>query len=148
MSSKSKVSRHSAESNGEVVADPRVVNDVPERADDGDGLLSAENTAKGQLQRIALKRLKEKEAAGEIPTSIRFLFYELEQRGFVSKRAVNLDGSPSKRKPDQYLIEAVTHLREIGLVPWDWIVDESRDVSAHFTADTVAEYMATMAIAS
>jgi hypothetical protein len=117
--------------------------DVQERTDDGDRL-SAENTAKGKLQRIALERLKEKDAAGEIPTSIRFLFYELEQRGFVSKRAVNLDGSPSKRKPDQNLIDAVTHLREIGLVPWDWIVDESRDVSTHFTAETVAEWSAEM----
>jgi hypothetical protein len=109
-----------------------------------DGLSSPE-TAKGKLQRIALQRLREKDTAGEIPTSNRFLFYELEQAGLVSKRAKNLDGSDSKRKPDQNLIEATTHLREIGLVPWNWIVDESRDVSSHFAPDTVADYMTTMA---
>src|SRR5262249_20305664 len=41
--------------------------------------------------------------------------------------------------------DAVTHLREIDLVPWDWIVDESRDVSSHLAPDTVAEYMTTVA---
>jgi hypothetical protein len=113
---------------------------VPERPG-----LSPPATAKGRLQRIALERLEEKNTAGEIPTSIRFLFYELEQRGDVSKRAKNLDGSDSKRKPDQNLIDAVTHLREMGLVPWEWIVDESRDVSTHLCPDTVAEYVIRMA---
>jgi hypothetical protein len=108
---------------------------------DGDGL-SAENTAKGKLQRIALERMLHKQRLGEIPTSIRFVFYELEQAGLQSKRAKNLDGSDSKRKPDQNLIDALTHLREHDLIPWGWVVDESRDVSTWLYADSVAEYLA------
>ena len=82
--------------------------------------LSSPDTAKGQLQRIALDYLREKEAAGEIPTSIRFVFYELEQRGLQTK------AQTSKRKPAQNLTDAITVLRDVGLIPWDWIVDDGR----------------------
>jgi hypothetical protein len=103
--------------------------------------LSAPDTAQGKLQRAALKYLREKEARGEIPTSIRFLFYELSQRGVVSKRPTRKDGKPSKRKGDQNLIDAVTRLRETTLIPWDWLVDESRQVHDEgLVAPTVAEW--------
>jgi hypothetical protein len=72
---------------------------------------------------------------------VRFLFYELEQQGHVSKRSKNLDGTDSKRKPDQNLIDAVTVLREAGLIPWDWIVDESRDVTTWTFAPSVRDYL-------
>jgi hypothetical protein len=94
------------------------------------------------LQRVALGWLRQKEGRGEIPTSSRFLFYELEQAGRVSKRAKRLDGADSRRKPDQNLIDAVTRLREAGLVPWDWIVDESRQVKAWRFAAGVRDYLA------
>jgi hypothetical protein len=104
--------------------------------------LSKPGCAKGKLQRAALDWLRQKEARGEIPTSIRFVFYELGQRGVVSKRSLRLDGRPSKRKPDTNLSEAITVLREVGLVPWEWIEDESRDVCTWNYAPTVAEYVA------
>jgi hypothetical protein len=103
--------------------------------------LSRPNTAAGKLQRIALAWLKEKERRGEIPTSMRFVFYELEQQGHVSKRAMRKDGGPSKRKPDQNLCEAITLLREVGLVPWDWIVDETRAVTDWRFDESVRDYL-------
>ena len=99
--------------------------------------LSSPDTAKGQLQRIALDYLHEKEAAGEIPTSIRFVFYELEQRGLQSK------AQTSKRKPAQNLTDAITVLRDVGLIPWDWIVDNSRHCHNWECAWSVADYVAT-----
>jgi hypothetical protein len=103
--------------------------------------LSKPSSIKGRIQRMALKKMQDKDAAGEIPTSIRFVFYELEQAGELSKRVLKLDGSEGKRKPTQDLTDALTHLRELGLVPWDWIVDESRSVDAWPYADSVADYL-------
>ena len=97
--------------------------------------LSAANTKTGRLQRALLERLDVHEREGTIPTSHRFLFYELEQLGVVSKVRTGA------RRADQDLIDALTHLREAGLVPWDWIVDETRSLSMFQTAPTVAEYV-------
>lgn len=98
--------------------------------------LSAPHTEKGRLQRALLKRLRAHQREGTLPTSIRFLFYELVQDGIVPKQ------SPGKRGASQYTINAVTHLREVGEVPWDWIEDETRSLDEWQTAPTVAEYVA------
>jgi hypothetical protein len=107
-----------------------------------DGGLSAPHTARGHLQRELLKCLDVHEREGMLPTSNRFLFYELEQLGVVSKIATRLDGKPGKRRSDQGTIDALTHLREAGLVPWDWIEDETRTLHEFATAPSVAEYVA------
>jgi hypothetical protein len=93
------------------------------------------------MQRLALRKMREKEASGEVPTSIRFVFYELEQAGLVSKRTLKLDGTPGKRPPTADLTAALTRLRELGLIPWDWIADESRDVDSYPQHETVREYL-------
>jgi hypothetical protein len=105
-------------------------------------LLSHPDSDKGKLQRIALAYLRLKNERDEIPTNIRFVFYELEQKGILSKKPLRRDGKPSKRKPAQNLTDAITWLREAELVDWDWIVDESRKVDAWRIAPTVAEYVA------
>jgi hypothetical protein len=97
--------------------------------------LSAPNTKKGRLQRACLALLNEHQRDGAIPTSIRFLFYELVGRGVIPK------SYPGKRQPGQDLSEAVMHLREEGLVPWDWIVDETRSLYNWAYAQTVYEYV-------
>jgi hypothetical protein len=102
----------------------------------GETGLSAAHTAAGKLQRALLERLRVHEREGTLPTSARFLFYELVQLGVISKHATG------KRRADQNLIDAMTHLREIGLVPWDWIVDETRSLTTFTTAASVAEYVA------
>ena len=88
--------------------------------------LSKETTKKGRLQRVCLDLLREHESDGALPTSIRFLFYELLDRGVIPKVYRKRDGTERKRTPAQDISDAVNVLRETGLVPWSWIVDETR----------------------
>jgi hypothetical protein len=67
-----------------------------------------------------IELLHEHEREDALPTSARFLFYELVARSVISKER---DGS---RRPDQIMTDALTQLREDGQIPWDWIVDETR----------------------
>jgi hypothetical protein len=48
-----------------------------------------------------LKHLRVHEREGMLPTSGRFLFYELEHDGAVSKKAVRQDGTPMVRRADR-----------------------------------------------
>lgn len=99
--------------------------------------LSAADTNKGYLQRELLKRLNVHVREGTIPTDGHFLFYELEQRGVVSKNP-----PPGKvRTPRQDLTDALTFLSEKGIVPWWWIEDGSRDYTKFKTRPTVGEYV-------
>jgi hypothetical protein len=54
-----------------------------------------------------------------LPTSARFLFYELVMKNIISK---------SGDRPDQIVINALTSLRESGEIPWEWIADETRSL--------------------
>lgn len=103
--------------------------------------LSAENTKKGKLQRACLELLREHEADGAIPTSIRFLFYELLDRQIIPKSYRKPDGSEAKRTPSQDISVAVTALREEGLVPWHWINDETRTLTEWRYSDSVYRYV-------
>jgi hypothetical protein len=91
------------------------------------------------LRRAVHELLLAHETAGELPTSNRFLFYELRQAGGP------LYGHSSRgqgRSQDQNLSDASTFLRNEGLVPWSWIVDETRSLTAYLYAETVASYLA------
>ena len=59
-------------------------------SDSLEGRLSAPGT--GQLQRDVLLLLLEHEDAGSLSTSVRFLSYELEQRGVISKQQTGRAG--------------------------------------------------------
>jgi hypothetical protein len=76
----------------------------------------------GALRDLVVALLKEHEADGTIPTNARFLFYELVQRGKINKHPTG------KRRADQDLSDALTDVREAGLIPWDWLVDETRSL--------------------
>jgi hypothetical protein len=65
-----------------------------------------------------------------LPTSVRFLFYELVARSIISKEG---------DRPDKIVSEALTDLRERGLVPWEDIVDETRSVEDFSGSASVAE---------
>jgi hypothetical protein len=97
----------------------------------------------GKLRRALLDLLHEHEAPGGLPTSERFLYYELEQRGVVTKkRGINpRTGRKDARPPIQDTIDALLDLREACHVHWDWIVDETRDVTEPAFAETVADYL-------
>jgi hypothetical protein len=85
--------------------------------------------------------LKEHEADGAIPTSIRFLFYELLDREVIPKSYRRADGSAARRTPSQDISDAVSVLRETGLIPWDWINDETRRVANWRYRGSVREYV-------
>lgn len=105
-------------------------------------LLSAPTTKRGQLQRAVLNLLLEHERKGELPTNNRFLFYELEHLGVVSKRATG------KRRADQDTADATFWLRDRGAVPWNWIVDETRELYDWQHAASIADYLTeTLALA-
>jgi hypothetical protein len=92
------------------------------------------------LQRACLNWLKQHKREGTIPTNGRFLFYELEQQGVIPKAYRDSNGKERARTPAQDLSDATMRLRELGLVPWGWILDESRDVTEWDYAGSVYEY--------
>ncbi len=100
--------------------------------------LSAENSKSGRLQRNILKILQKHEQSDGLPTSARFPFYELVQRGIIKKKA---EGQSKGRRSDQDVAEALFRLRELGLVPWDWIVDETRSIDDWRSAPSVADFV-------
>jgi hypothetical protein len=107
-------------------------------ADKADEGLSKPGSKSGELQRAILKILREHEQQPDgLPTSVRFIFYELVQRGIIDKK--NKEGG---RRADQNVADALFHLREkAGVVPWDWIVDETRNLEQWAYSATVAEYL-------
>jgi hypothetical protein len=104
-------------------------------------LLSKKGTKAGDLQRACLKLLNEHRADGALPTSGRFIFYELEGRGIIPKIYRKPDGTPKPRTPAQDVADALYHLREVGLVPWTWLVDETRNLDAWDYASDVYQYV-------
>ena len=100
--------------------------------------LSKPDSESGRLQRAILKILREHEQQPDgLPTSGRFIFYELVQRGIIDKKA-----KTGGRRPDQNVADALFPLRDkTELVPWDWIVDETRSLSRWAYAPSVADYL-------
>ena len=87
----------------------------------------------GALRDLLVALLQEHERDGALPTSARFLFYELVQRGQLSKT------STGARRPDQNLHDALTDVREDGRVPWGWIVDETRSLDDYTGYPTIKQ---------
>jgi hypothetical protein len=92
---------------------------------------TGERSAAGKLREACYNLLIKHKLRDEIPTGNRFLFYELEQTGDIAKKRDDLNPKTGKkivRRPDTYLAEALTDLSEEGLIPWDWLNDETRDM--------------------
>ena len=69
--------------------------------------LSKPDLESGRLQRAILKILREHEQQPDgLPTSGRFIFYELVQRGIIDKKA-----KTGGRRPDQNVADALFPLR-------------------------------------
>ena len=86
-----------------------------------------------RLRKALLILLEEHRRDGALPTSARFLFYELVARGIISKE------KSGARRPDQDMNDALTDLRESAQIPWDWIVDESRSLADYSGYSTIVE---------
>jgi hypothetical protein len=82
----------------------------------------------GDLRELLLGLLQEHERDSAIPTNARFLYYELVQRGQLSKEQKQRTDGKKGRRPDQDLHDALTDIREDGLIPWEWIIDETRSL--------------------
>jgi hypothetical protein len=88
---------------------------------------------RAMLRQALLKLLYEHERDGTIPTSARFLFYELIVLKIISKTPTG------KRRADQDMSDALTSLREDGTVPWDWIADETRHFEDYSGSASIKE---------
>jgi hypothetical protein len=102
--------------------------------------LSDPASKKGRLQRACLDLLKQHESDGAIPTVGKFLFYELEQKGVVPKYYLDAQGRKRARQPLQDITDALTRLREHGLIPWAWIDDPTRTLDVWRYAASVYGY--------
>jgi hypothetical protein len=87
----------------------------------------------GALRDLLFALLQEHQRDGAIPTNARFLYYELVQRGQLSKQHTGA------RRPEQNLHDALIDLREEGRVPWEWIIDETRSVEDYTGYRSVKE---------
>jgi hypothetical protein len=84
----------------------------------------------GRLRTELMYLMDQHRRDGALPTSVRFLFYELVARSIIAK---------SGDRPDKIVSAALTNLRERGLVPWEDIVDETRSVEDFSGSTTVAD---------
>jgi hypothetical protein len=93
------------------------------------------------LRQHVLRLYREHLEAGMLPTSIRFLFYELVALSIIAKQASGVlkPGAVGQRRPDQDVIDAITDLRESNLIPWNAIVDETRSLDDYTGWPTIAE---------
>src|SRR5215217_2550037 len=105
--------------------------------------LSKPDSKAGRLQRHCLNLLAEHRRDGAIPTSGRFLFYELVSRGVVPKDHYrDENGNKKSRTPAQDVADALWYLRKKApIVPMDWIVDETRDLDSWQYAPSVYKYV-------
>ncbi len=103
--------------------------------------LAPANTKAGKLQRECWAVLQDHEVRGSIPTSVRFVFYELEGLGVVPKNYYGPDGKKKARTPSNDVADAIKRLRDVGLVPWNWIVDETRNLDNWRYAESVYQYV-------
>lgn len=87
-------------------------------------------TAKAHHKEALLGLIAEHARRGELPTSGRFLYYELKQLDLIRSEA---------RRPDNAINEALTELRDDGLVDWEAITDETRSVTAWSTHPSVLD---------
>lgn len=88
------------------------------------------------LRRACHERLRAHEAERSLPTSVRFIYYEL-----VQHNPAALVHGGKVRTAGQLVSEALMWLRRHEIVPWNWIVDESRHVTTYTYAATVREYV-------
>ena len=105
------------------------------------GTLSAPESKRGRLQQACLDLLQQHESDGAIPTNGRFVFYELEQLGKIPKHYLDEHGRERARTPAQDVSDALMVLRRIGLVPWWWITDETRELTDWEYAPSVYQYV-------
>src|SRR5258708_37464218 len=95
----------------------------------------------GRLRKAVYERWQQHEEDDALPTSGRFLFYELVQAGIISKTKPKRTDGRKGRRPDQDMSDALTVLREEGYIPWNDIVDETRDLTQWQVYNSIKDAM-------
>jgi hypothetical protein len=85
------------------------------------------------LRNALVEMLAVHEREGALPTSARFLYYELVSRGIVSRVRTGA------RRTDQDMVDQLTILRERGTIPGSWIADETRTIENYSGAASVRD---------
>jgi hypothetical protein len=88
------------------------------------------DTDRGRVRTALMQLYREHERSGMLPTSNRFLFYEL-----IMQEVIDDD----TKYPTQLVSTCLTQLRQRGLISWDDIVDETRDIDSFTGSATVAQ---------
>ena len=101
------------------------------------------HTPTGRLRRVVFDVWNQHKLDKMLPTSIRFLFYELIGFGHMSKedKFIVRDGKTVKRRrtDSQILTDVLTELRVKKFIPWADITDETRDVDVPRHTRTIAD---------
>jgi hypothetical protein len=100
---------------------------------------------RARIRRHVLELLAEHEATDSLPTTIRFAFYELEQRGLAQKPTKdrqNRRRSIGWPPGSQDITDVITRMRDAGEIPWNWIADTERSVAVWGHDRTVVDYLA------
>lgn len=95
-----------------------------------------------RLRNALLMLINEHQRDDMLPTSARFLFYELVAREILSKHPTG------KRRADQDMNDALTQLRKNGDVPWEWIADETRSLENFAGRATIKEWVLEISLVS
>src|SRR5499425_1225021 len=96
----------------------------------------------GAMREALLGLHAEHKRDGALPTSARFLFYELLQRSIISKRRTGA------RRPDQLVHYAFADLREDGRIPWPDIVASGWYALAGFERMATRRILGTVSLSS
>lgn len=103
-------------------------------------------TKKARGREAILAQLRVHERDGTLPTTGRFMFYELEARGLATKPHPD-DRRPNRRRNkgwppgSQDVGDHLTGLRDDGTIPWLWVTDTERIAVIFAHAATVADYV-------
>ncbi len=104
--------------------------------------LSRPSSQWGIMQRRLLILLARHDAATprELPTNLRFLFYEGEGEGWWGKgERKTREGTVAVRTVGQDMSVAVGQLCDLGIIPWSWIEDETRTFTEWDYSDNCGE---------
>ena len=85
----------------------------------------------GRVRTALMQLYRQHRDSGMLPTSNRFLYYELIGLKVIAKGGI--------QRPDLVVHRALMDLREEGFIPWEHIVDETRTVWDFTGSETVAE---------
>jgi hypothetical protein len=91
--------------------------------------------ATATLREWTLKLWKEHKRDGALPTSVRFIFYELVTLKVIPKQYVDDEGKKKGRQPHQNVSRALMYWREKKVIPWKDISDETRELRSYTPSD-------------